>query len=639
MKKIFSSIAILAVSATCFTACFNLDEVAYSEILQESFVPNEQDVAALLASSYSEFGAFMDWYGMFDAQEEAADVVITPARPNGWVDGGVYQRMHEHTWYADDPGSPSSLYNYAFTGINAANRVMDQIKDGSLNAGELEEYALDELKAVRALWYAVLLDSHGNVPIVTSYKDTELPKQSSRRRVYEFVTKQFTEVIEHGVLSDEKSAATYGRLNMWGVKMALMRVYLNAEVYTATEQGKGTPAYDKALALAEDIIHNGPYSLSSKYLDNFQAFDDATAVNNTEIIFAIPYDNTFNTGEHVFCMAMKFYPPSEGKLHFGYTRNTWGGNCANPQFIKSYQEGDSRLTDTWLYGPQFVSTPARADNDAKTAKYFQDVKDKVEVGKRDQIAWWCLNYLPSITGAKGKEVITSIDFGCRQSKYQVDFDAAYTSQWTNDFPWFRLAEAYYTAAECILRGASSSYGDTPDALVNAVRQRSAPALTLADLKSTKSKMVYGKANFGDITTDMLNIYGNGYVKGSDGWAADATRQPHDWTEVYEALEASQKYKSTGADKEPIQFAGMYDEWGWEFALEGLRRQQMIRFGTFGTRNWFNHTAIGDNHTALFPIDKSTQQDNKNLGQNPGYVSANGAMAADVAIDDPIPDNM
>ena len=66
---------------------------------------------------------------------------------------------------------------------------------------------------------------------------------------------------------------------------------------------------------------------------------------------------------------------------------------------------------------------------------------------------------------------------------------------------------------------------------------------------------------------------------------------------------------------------------------------MIRFGTFGTRNWFNHAAIGDNHTALFPIDKSTQQDNKNLGQNPGYVTANGSMAADVAIDDPIPADM
>ena len=635
MKKILSSIAILAVSATCLTGCFNLEEIAYSEITQESFNPTDQDVVALLASSYSEFGAFMDWYGMFDAQEESADVVITPARPNGWVDGGVYQRMHEHTWYADDPGSPSSLYYYAFTGINAANRVLDQVRDGSLNTGDLKDNIIDELKAVRALWYAVLLDSHGNVPIVTSYKDTELPKQSSRARVYEFVTKQFQEVIDNGNLSTERSAATYGRMNMWAVKMALMRVYLNAEVYT------GQAEWQKALDLAEDIIENGPYSLSAKYLDNFQAFDDAAAVNNTEVIFAIPYDNVYNTGEHVFCMAMKFYPPSEGRAHFGYATNTWGGNCGNPAFINSYQEGDTRLTDTWLYGPQFVSTPARADNDSKAEKYFQDVENGVEVGKRDQIAWWCLNYLPSITGAKGKEVITSIDFGCRQAKYQPDLKASATNHWTNDFPWFRLAEAYYTAAECILRGASSKYGHTPEELVNAVRQRSAPAITRADLESTTSKYKYGLAAFGDITSDMLNTSGSGFKQDGGEWVADDTRQPHDWTEVYKALEASQVITPSGHDNDPIKLAGMYDEWGWEFALEGLRRQQMIRFGTFGTRNWFNHPAIGDDHTALFPIDKGSQQDNENLGQNPGYVSANknGSMAADVAINDPIPDDM
>ena len=633
MKRILSTIALVAASATMFTGCFNLDEEAYGEILMEDFEPTDQDVAALLASSYSEFGAMMDWYGMFDAQEEAADVVITPARPNGWVDGGVYQRMHEHTWYADDPGSPSSLYYYAFTGINAANRVMDQILDGTLNTGDLHDYILDELKAVRALWYAVLLDSHGNVPIVTSYKDTDLPKQSSRRRVYEFVTKQLQEVIDNGVLSTERSAATYGRLNMWGVKMALMRVYLNAEVYV------GTPAYDKALKLAEDVIHNGPYTLSANYEDNFKPFDDASAVANTEIIFAIPFDNVYNTGDHVFCMAMKFYPPSEGRAHFGYATNTWGGNCGNPQFINSYQEGDTRKAKTWLYGPQFKSTPSIADNTSKAEKYLEDAAAGVEVSKRDQIAWWCLNYLPSITGAHGKETITSIDFGCRQAKYQPDMDASSTNHWTNDFPWFRLAEAYYTAAECILRGASSSYGDTPEDLVNAVRRRSAPEITRADLTRTNSMMKYGLASFGDITSDMINIYGQGFKLNNGEWSTDETRQPHDWSEVYKALEASQVTTPSGKDNDPITLAGMYDEWGWEFALEALRRQQMIRFGTFGTRNWFNHTAIGDNHTCLFPIDKGTQQDNENLGQNPGYVSANGAMAESVAIDDPIPDNM
>ena len=92
------------------TACFDLEEHAYSEVVQKDFSPSDQDVVALLALSYSEFGAFMDWYGMFDAQEEAADVIITPTRPNGWDDGGVYKRMHWHKWNSEDPGSPSSLH-------------------------------------------------------------------------------------------------------------------------------------------------------------------------------------------------------------------------------------------------------------------------------------------------------------------------------------------------------------------------------------------------------------------------------------------------------------------------------------------------------------------------------------------------
>jgi hypothetical protein len=58
---------------------------------------------------------------------------------------------------------------------------------------------------------------------------------------------------------------------------------------------------------------------------------------------------------------------------------------------------------------------------------------------------------------------------------------------------------------------------------------------------------------------------------------------------------------------------------------------MIRFGTFSTRNWYNHEAVTDGHTALFPHDEGTQNTNGNIGQNPGYDSANGKMAAEVAV--------
>jgi len=609
MKKIFNSIIALGAASVMLTGCFDLEEHAYSEVVKKDFTPTDQDVVALLSKSYSEFGAFMDWYGIFDCMEEAADVIITPTRPNGWDDGGVYKRMHWHKWTSEDPGSPESLYYYAFSGINSANKVLDQLKDGSLPAGDLTESAIDELKAVRATWYSVLLDSHGNVPIVTKFamEEGEEIKQSSRKRVYEFVTKQLEEVIANGLISDKKS--DYTRLNMWGVKMALMRTYLNAEVYT------GTPAYDKALKLAEDIVNNGPYSLSPDYSDNFKWNVDQT---NPEIIFGIPYDEIYPSGERIFSMGMKFYPPSQGRDHFGYANSTWGGNCGNPQFIKSYDPEDKRLNKTWLIGPQMKNDPTNSKN-SYTA---DDVKNQ-------NIAWYCLNYLPSISGdSSDGRSFTHIDFGCRQNKYQVNPAVPKMNHWGNDVSWFRLAEAYYTAAECILRGAASSYGKTAAEYVNAVRSRSvATPLTDEDLKSTVSRVQYGLLSYGDINADDIKNYG----------------LFHNWDDNNRAAEliASQVAQPSGRDNDPILLAGMYDEWGYEFALEGLRRQQMIRFGTFSTRNWFNHEADGDDTKAIFPISKSDQMDNENLAQNPGYASENGKYVTDSGILDesPIPANM
>jgi hypothetical protein len=43
------------------------------------------------------------WVGNFDSQEECSDIVVTPARPNGWVDGGIYRAMHEHIWNSERP--------------------------------------------------------------------------------------------------------------------------------------------------------------------------------------------------------------------------------------------------------------------------------------------------------------------------------------------------------------------------------------------------------------------------------------------------------------------------------------------------------------------------------------------------------
>jgi len=566
MKKFKIGLLILAVAATIgFTGCFNLDEKAYDEITEDSFKPSEEDIVALLGSTYVPLQYIMSWQGLFDAQEEPGDIIITPVRPNGWDDGGTYQRMHKHTWTTTE-WQHWCTYNECFKGINKANKLYDQIAANTYAMSEETKAAtLAELRAVRALWYSILLDTHGNVPLVTAFND-EIPAYSNRQQIYDFVVNELTDVIESGLLSKKADQLTYGRLNHWGAMMTLMRVYLNAQVYT------GTPQWSKALACAEAVINSEVYKLSDNYSDNFKV---NLGPSNTEVIFAVPYDGKYYSS-YTFCMNAKWYP-SNAKEHFGWTYQCWDGSCANPQYIDSYAADDPRKDKTWISGPQ----------------YSKDDPTKV--------VWTSLNYLPSITSKNNDgQSMTHTDFGLRVNKYEQDIETSF--YWSNDFPYFRLAEAYLAKAECLLRLGTRE--DEALSAVNTVRQRvvdPAPAVTLATLKGD-TKIKYGKVGWGSLTYDQYTQVVQGTIKWSD----------------LPGLEHSQTVTQSTEDATPVYLGGIYDEWGWEFACEAQRRTQMIRFGTYSTKNWFNHEAITDGHTALFPIPQEALDANTNLKQNPGY---------------------
>ena len=62
---------------------------------------------------------------------------------------------------------------------------------------------------------------------------------------------------------------------------------------------------------------------------------------------------------------------------------------------------------------------------------------------------------------------------------------------------------------------------------------------------------------------------------------------------------------------------LLSERGREFAWEGWRRQDLLRFGHFGDKKQFK-SVDADKHTQLFPIPTEAIQKNPNLTQNPGY---------------------
>jgi hypothetical protein len=513
-------------------ACHDLTEVPYTQVTDQNFKPTAKDIGSLIAPAYTPLrGLWMGWYGNIDTQEEAADVLITPVRPNGWYDGGTYIRMHQHRWDSNQ-GQPSSLWGNAFAGINAANRVIHQIESGILpvdSAAKVNTPA--ELKAVRAYNYSLLLDNFGNVPIVTDFTATTLPTQSTRAQVYAFVVKELTDAIPY--LSGQAGTATYGRMTKWAALAILARVQLNAEVYT------GTPHYDQVLALTQQIIDGGKYRLEGSYRAPFARNNDKSVEN----IWAVPYDAVNASGSSFHMKTLK----PELRFVFNMQAQPWGGSASNPQFIDTYDPADKRLSDTWLTGPQF---------DAAGHGYN------------------FVKFVPSIS---------QTDFNNGYPVWKYEIYAGETGSSDVDYPIVRYAEVLLMKAEALLRTGQPGPAAT---IVTEVRQRDFPT-DLPKATVTGAQLLQGSVyNYGwDDTDGVVKTAANG---------APVT--------------------SGGAD---IQYGRFLDELGWEFAVEGHRRSDLIRFGVFTTKTWFNHVPNGD-FRRVFAIPSGALATNSNLQQNPGY---------------------
>lgn len=531
MKKYKQGLyAVCLGSLLTFSACFNLDEEPFSEIIEDTYTPTTDDEVSLLATAYSPLRFIMDWYGYFDLQEESGDVIVTPTRPNGWDDGGVYKKMHMHTW-TNQQGQPQETWAKCFQGINNANKILKKADEGFFRP-ESKDAVIAEVRAIRALWYSILCDTHGNVPIQTSFS-VDLPKQSERKGVFDFIIREITEVLPY--LSDDVSKTTYGRLTKWGAYCLLARMFLNAEVYT------GTPAYEKALEQCNKIIESGKFSMEPNYKDIFKTNNE----NCVETIFAVPYDAVYNLPSDpngpVFGMHMKWLSANSSKVYAMLT-SPWNGSGANPQFIKSYDPDDGRLYDTWLQGPQKNSA--------------------------GEVIFTYVNQLPSL------EESDTYD-GFRVGKYEIAIGAK--SALSNDFPYFRYTEVLFMKAECLLR-----LGQNEQEAANLISQ-------------VRERAFRNNPEKAKVTVEWLK--GDTHIQ-------------------YGILDKKGNIVDKG-NTTPLKFGGLYDEWGWEFACEARRRIDMIRFGTFQTKSWFNHKPVG-NYTTLFPIHLDDLNTNMNLQQNPGY---------------------
>lgn len=428
-------------------SCTKLDDKSYNQIISSEFHPTASDLAALEGAAYVNWRDVMtQWNSLYRAQELTADEQVIPARPNGWVDGGVYRRMHEHKWTTDDD-IVINVWNYTYSGITNCNRVIYQVENGIVPVAQADQQGvIAEMKLLRASYYWVLCDYFGNVPIVTKFDVPQgfLPQQSTRKEVYDFIVKELIENIP--LVSAENDQKTYGKFNQWAGRTLLAKMYLNAEVYS------GTAEWDKCIGQCDTIINSAPttgFALEANHKDVFKTENQ----NSKEIIFAIPYDEKYNPEWNAFDIHMETLEP-ENQATYNLQYPPWGGLCMDPQFINTFDPDDARYQEDFIKGQQYA---ANGDSLFGTLGAYS--------GK--PLAY--VNYVPGVD--QSEEV-----HGFRLGKFEIAMGI--TSRLSNDFPLFRYADVLMMKAECLLR---TGHPDEAATLVTQVRER--------DFKSNPSKAV------------------------------------------------------------------------------------------------------------------------------------------------------
>lgn len=430
---------LLAFSAA---ACTNLDEEIFSQIPKDEFLKEDSNVALYTARPYTALQSWGSEQSMLTMIMQLSNEVAIPKAYNGSWAEARYGELQTHNIPAGNK-LVRCAWDFCFDGIAACNDALNELQKTS-NQSETVLRNIAEIKILRTYYYLLAVDCWGTVPYSVDKNSTDYPDPKDRTFMLAFLEKEIKNNI--GLLEDQVSSSTYGRVTKGVAQFILAKIYLNAEKWL------GTPRYDELEQLCSDIMSSGQYSLAPTYASNFAINNE----NGPEAIFAIPHSSVY-TNNAFYIYVMTFNEDLQNAFNIG---ETWNGSMmAQPDFFDSYEEGDTRREDTWLYGQ--VYTP-------EGTKYqYRTVNSSGQVEYKDYIL------TPSPID-EGKFISGIGRFeGARIIKWPYQTDGTLTSykvSMENDFYLMRYSDVVLMYVEALLRqGKTDQAAAVPE--FRSIRQR------------------------------------------------------------------------------------------------------------------------------------------------------------------------
>ncbi|MDE6276794.1 MAG: RagB/SusD family nutrient uptake outer membrane protein [Muribaculaceae bacterium] len=479
-------------------SCTDLSEKTFDAIDASVYYQDENSVKGAVASIYSSAASgFLEYFWYLN--EFPADQIAWRSWNGGaWgYDEAEKFVLSTHTWNSESK-IVRSAWEHAWETIGLCNTLIADLE--SLDPAELrmrpERMAayIAEVRTMRAWAYYNNFELWGGVLPLNTVNDGTIPGSAASdfatgcNTVWQFIVDELDDCYED-LAMESGSGATRNRMNRMTNRMLKMRLLLNSEVFT------GTPRYSECATLCDEILSGafGSYELAGDYRDIF-------GMNNAscpEVVFAFAMEDGKITNNN---RNTPFLPYNYGDIAGGaWSQSGWNctilvpskdnsgnvqpnGGTDNPRsFIFDY--GD-RLGGVWdrmndkdirkqnfscddagnyqgmfLAGAMLNYTdgsviPADADRQDKPLVYVDQVGTFLNLGRA----------LETVMSPRWGET----NSGLRVLKYPL-YPEATGFDWRDiDEVEFRLAEVYYTLAECRLRAGDSNGARD---LVNKVRER------------------------------------------------------------------------------------------------------------------------------------------------------------------------
>ncbi len=423
-NNMYKVLFLLVVGCLVFTTgCTDIDEEFYSRIPEENFKAADGPIIS------EAFAPFTDWgnsygYEFWLLTELTADSYCWPQKGKHGEDGGIWQRLHWHTWTEVDWPFDYAWNNHfgVIAGCNKFLEKYENITQEDVSAISIAEERA-HVRALRAYMYYKLVDHWRKVPLVTTSVVDGDPQLEEAKTVLDWIISEIDAIVDD--LPEKGVATGYGRFNKDAAHMLAAKVYVNYKVWTGVE--KWTECIESIDKISSNI------QLTPGWRDPFEV-DNRNCV---EHLLVLPYEENVYTGAYLHNWTLHYAHP--GAWNLGYA--AWNGVVCQPDHYRSFDENDLRRTG-FLVGPQYdlEGNPLLGSEEANGEPLILTVD------------------ITSMTGSRE-------DQGARNVKYTIPIGE---KQMDNDWVIFRYADALLLKAECYLR-----LGDVEAALpyVNQIRTR------------------------------------------------------------------------------------------------------------------------------------------------------------------------